>query len=130
MEQTWRWYGPNDPVSLDDIRQAGATGVVTALHHIPNGVVWPVSEIKQRQAELAAKTWYGLLWKVCLFMRTSKLIAATISNTLKITNKHCVTLQNAVLTPCATTSCRYWTGRVLIWNMNYQTVLKRCVLTR
>ncbi len=64
MQQSWRWFGPGDVVPLSAIRQAGARGVVTALHHIPYGAVWTIAEIEARKAEIAADPSLGLHWNV------------------------------------------------------------------
>jgi mannonate dehydratase len=66
MKQTWRWFGPSDAISIGEILQTGATGIVSALHHVPTGQVWPVADIKRRQQEIERPSGHpsGLTWDV------------------------------------------------------------------
>ena len=64
MKESWRWFGPLDTISLAEVAQTGATGIVTALHEIPYGVVWSVEAIRERQALIASDPSLGVAWNV------------------------------------------------------------------
>ena len=113
MRQTWRWFGPHDLTSVDDMRQAGVEGVVSALHHVPTGAVWTNEEITKRQAALAPH----LAWEVVESLPVPEDIKKQKGNWRTHISNYKTSLENLAdkgLETICYNSCRCWTGRAPI----------------
>lgn len=110
MEHTWRWFGPNDAIRLEEVRQTGATGIVTALHEIPNDQVWPVAAIQARKAMIEAA---GLRWSVVESVPVNEAIKKGLPERDALIATYCQTLRN--LAACGIDTVCYNFMPVLDW---------------
>ena len=111
LEQTWRWFGPSDPVSLREIKQTGATGVVTALHQVPTGEVWPIDDILRRKALIEAE---DLRWSVAESVSVHEDIKRRSGAFRRFTQNYCQTIRH--LGQCGVDTVCYNFMPVLDWS--------------